>query len=71
MTVLIIFSIIIALLLAALVSDASALIKCEKHQRKWDSVKENRIRIDPDVSHAELCELFVEFCDKYDCKVEF
>ena len=71
MTLLIIFAIIIALLLAALVSDVSALIKYEKHQRKWDAVKENRIRIDPDVSTAELCELYVEFCDNHDCKVEF
>lgn len=71
MAVLIVFTIMIVLLLAGVATDVAGLIKYGKCQKKWDAVKANRRRIDPNVSNAELCELYVDFCDKYDCKVEF
>lgn len=71
MAVLIVLTIMIGLLFVGIATDVADLIKYCKCQKKWDEVKANRIRVGPYVSNAELCEMYVEFCDKYDCKVEF
>lgn len=71
MAVFIVLTIMIGLLLVGIATDVADLIKYCKCQKKWDAVKANRRRIDPDVSNAELCELYVDFCCEYDCNVEF
>lgn len=46
-------------------------LKERHYQKKWFATKVNRIKIDPNVTRAELCELYVDFCRKNNCKVEF
>jgi hypothetical protein len=45
--------------------------KSKKHQKMWDKEKANLIRIDPAITRAELCELYVEFCEKNCCWVDY
>lgn len=71
MAFLLVCIVLIMLLILLLANSVSELIRYEAYQKKWDEVKANRIRIDPDVSNAELCELYVNFCYEYDCDVEF
>jgi hypothetical protein len=49
------------------------ILALEEHrcQKKWFATKVNRIKIDPNVTRAELCELYVDFCRKNNCKVDF
>jgi hypothetical protein len=42
-----------------------------KYQKKWCEEKAMRLRIDPAISRAELCEQYVMFCLRNNCKVEF
>ena len=42
-----------------------------KYQKLWNKEKAMRIRIDPAISRAELCEQYVMFCTRNACKVEF
>lgn len=42
-----------------------------KYQKKWNAKKALYIRIDPAITRAELCEQYVMFCKRNDCKVEF
>ena len=42
-----------------------------KYQKKWNKEKAMRMRIDPAISRAELCEFFVMFCKRNNCKVDF
>ena len=60
-----------AVLVASSLYDLIAVIRNCKYQKLWDKAKSNRIRIDPAITIAELCELYVTFCDEHDCKVEF
>jgi hypothetical protein len=71
MAVFIVFIVLIMLLILLLANSIGSLVRYEVYQKKWDEVKAHRIRVDPNVTNAELCEMYVEFCDKYDCKVEF
>jgi hypothetical protein len=47
------------------------LIRNNKYQKKWDKEKAMRLRIDPAISRAELCEQYVMFCKRNGCKVDF
>lgn len=42
-----------------------------KYQKKWNEEKAKRIKIDPAITRAELCEQYVMFCKRNDCLVEF
>lgn len=42
-----------------------------KYQKKWYEEKAKRIKIDPAITRAELCEQYVMFCKRNDCKVEY
>lgn len=42
-----------------------------KYQKKWNEEKAKRIKIDPAITRAELCEQYVMFCLRNNCKVEF
>ena len=46
-------------------------IRKKKYQKLWDKEKAMRIRIDPNISKAELCDQYVMFCKRNDCNVEF
>ena len=46
-------------------------IRNAKYQKLWNKEKALTIRLDPDISRAELCEYYVMFCKRNDCKVEF
>lgn len=46
-------------------------IRNRKYQNKWNEEKAKRIKIDPNISRAELCEQYVMFCLRNDCKVKF
>lgn len=46
-------------------------IRNKKYQKLWNKEKAMRIRIDPNISNAELCEQYVMFCKRNACKVEF
>jgi hypothetical protein len=71
MAVFIVFIVLVVMLILLLANSVRDAVRCEIYQRKWDAEKANRRRIDPDVSNAELCELYVDFCCEYDCNVEF
>ena len=43
----------------------------KKYQELWNKEKAMRMRIDPDISRAKLCEYYVMFCKRNDCKVDF
>ena len=47
------------------------LIRNKKYQKLWDKEKAMRVKIDPYITRAELCEYFVMFCKRNDCYVEF
>jgi hypothetical protein len=42
-----------------------------KFQKLWDKEKADILRIEPAITRAELCERYVMFCKRNDCKVEF
>ena len=46
-------------------------IRKKKYQKLWNKEKAMRIRIDPNISKAELCDQYVMFCKRNDCNVEF
>lgn len=46
-------------------------IRNRKYQKKWDKEKAMRVRIDPAITRAELCEQYVMFCKRNGCKVEY
>lgn len=46
-------------------------IRNNKYQKRWNKEKAMRVRIDPNISRAELCEQYVMFCKRNGCKVEF
>lgn len=71
----IIFEIICALvegfIFCYVVADLILAVRNNKYQKKWNREKANRIRIDPNITKAELCEQYVMFCKRNGCKVEF
>lgn len=46
-------------------------VRNNKYQKKWNKEKAMRIKIDPAITRAELCEQYVMFCKRNDCVVEF
>ena len=46
-------------------------IRNRKYQKIWNKEKAMRLKIDPNISNSELCEQYVMFCKRNDCKVEF
>ena len=46
-------------------------IHTRKYQKLWNKEKAMRLKIDPNISNAELCEQYVMFCKRNGCKVEF
>lgn len=53
------------------VADLICSVRDVKYQKLWNKEKAMRIRIDPNISRAELCEQYVMFCKRNGCKVEF
>lgn len=53
------------------VADLISAIRNAKYQKLWNKGKATRVKIDPNISRADLCELYVTFCKKNGCKVEF
>ena len=52
-------------------ADLILVVRNNKYQKKWNKEKATRIRIDPNITRAELCEQYVMFCKRNDCKVDF
>ena len=52
-------------------ADLFLTVRNNKYQRKWNEEKATRVRIDPAITRAELCEQYVMFCKRNECKVEF
>ena len=46
-------------------------IRNHKCQKKWNESKAKLIKIDPAITRAEMCEQYVMFCKRNDCKVDF
>lgn len=46
-------------------------IRNRKYQKLWNEEKAMRVRIDPAITRAELCEQYVMFCKRNGCKVDF
>jgi hypothetical protein len=59
------------LALAYFLADIILSIRNIKYQKKWNKEKSKRIKIDPAITRAELCEQYVMFCNRNNCKVEF
>lgn len=53
------------------VADLILTFRNNKYQKLWNKEKATRIRIDPAITRAELCEQYVMFCKRNDCLVEF
>ena len=53
------------------VADLIVTVRNNKYQKKWNKEKATRVRIDPNITRAELCEQYVMFCNRNDCKVDF
>ena len=53
------------------VADLILIVKDNKYQKKWIMEKAMRMKIDPNITRAELCEQYVMFCNRNNCKVEF
>lgn len=58
----ILFFIVIELILA---------VRTAKYQKVWRLKKSSLLRIDPAITHAELCEQYVLFCRRNGVKVDF
>ena len=52
-------------------ADLILTVRNNKYQKIWNKEKAARIRIDPAITRAELCEQYVMFCKRNECKVEF
>ena len=53
------------------VADLILIVRNNKYQKKWNKEKATLVRIDPNITRAELCEQYVMFCKRNDCQVEF
>lgn len=58
-------------LLVYVILDLFMAARNAKYERLWRFKKGTLVRIDPDITRAELCEYYVDFCKKNCCKVEF
>lgn len=52
-------------------ADLICSIRNIKYQKLWNKEKAMRLRVDPAISKADLCEQYVMFCKRNGCKVEF
>ena len=41
------------------------------YQQRWEKEKAVWIRLNPQITRAELCEHYIMFCKRNDCKVDF
>ena len=46
-------------------------LRIKDYQKLWYKEKLMRLRATPRISNADLCEYYVMFCKRNDCKVEF
>ena len=60
-----------AFLFASITADLITSIRNLKYQKMWNRRKSNTIRINPAITNAELCEKYVRFCKRNNCKVDF
>ena len=51
--------------------DIVCLFRDNKYQKIWNKEKAMRMRVDPAITRAELCEQYVMFRKKNKCNVEF
>lgn len=54
-----------------LLADMVSTIRNLRLQKEWDSERDMRLRSNPKISRAELCEYYVMFCKRNCCNVEF
>lgn len=52
-------------------ADLICSVRNRKYQKLWNNEKAMRLKIDPAITRAELCEFYVMFCMRNNCKVEF
>jgi hypothetical protein len=52
-------------------ADLVCSVRNNKYQKIWNKEKAQRLRIDPGITRAELCEQYVMFCKRNDCKVDY
>ena len=45
--------------------------RVKKFQKLWEKEKAMRLRIDPTIPRERLCEHYVMFCKRNNCKVEY
>ena len=62
---------ILIVLLFNIICTINFLYKNAKYQKMWYEEKAMRKRVNPMITRAELCEQYVMFCKRNDCKVEF
>ena len=46
-------------------------IRDRKYQKKWNKQKAMYVKVDPAITRAKLCEQYVMFCKRNNCKVDF
>lgn len=46
-------------------------IRTRKYQKIWNEKKTFYLKVKPSMSNAELCEQYVMFCKRNECKVDF
>lgn len=52
-------------------SDLIIALRNRKYQKIWNQKKAIYLKIDPNITRSQLCEQYVMFCKKNNCKVEF
>ena len=55
------------ILIVCCIVDFMLIMRNKKYQKKWNKKKSDRLRIDPGITRAEMCEEYVYFCKKNDC----
>ena len=58
-------------ILLYVIADLVCVVRDNKYQKVWRLKKSTLIRIDPNITRAELCEEYVMFCLRNKCKVDF
>ena len=59
------------LMFGYVICDLFLLMRNIRYQKEWDKEKVMRMRTKPAITRAELCEYYVMFCLRNECKVEF
>ena len=63
-----IISLILLMYSAALIF---LIIRNAKYQKLWNLKKETFLRVNPHVSRGDLCDQFVMFCKRNNCRIDF